>query len=109
MNNRNRMCLCYVIVILAAMCLLKKMRKEKMSCNKEHYRLAPTGVMIAENEASKGSIFDLPYGMECVPGPSPQTSPYTKDLTPGGVCGAQKYVDAAASYTITGGIGGSLI
>lgn len=45
------------------------------------------------------------YKMECVPGPEPNASPYTKDLTPGGICGAQECVADNANYTIIGGIG----
>jgi len=51
------------------------------------------------------SIFDLPVEMRCTPG-LPEGSAYTKDLTPGGVCGAQALVAAqGGGYTITGGIG----
>ena len=55
------------------------------------------------------SIFNTPYEMKCVPGPGPEASPYTVNLTPGGMCGIQKRVDQQASYKIKNGIGGSLL
>ena len=76
-------------------------------CSKSKYTLSPFPIMM--DAKSTGSLFDLPNKMGCVPGPSKEASYYTKDLTPGGVCGAQELVDAQASYTITGGIGGSLM
>ena len=57
---------------------------------------------------STGSIFDLENKVECTPGRK-QGSAYTKSLTPGGLCGAQKLVSDLASYEIEDGIGGSLI
>jgi hypothetical protein len=46
--------------------------------------------------------------IECTPGRK-KGSAYTKGLTPGGICGAQKHVAKFAAYEIIGGIGGSLI
>jgi|TARA_R110000851_G_scaffold275326_1_gene427955 hypothetical protein len=57
---------------------------------------------------SQGSIFDLENKMDCTPGYK-NGSAYTKSLTPGGLCGAQKLVSDHASYEISDGIGGSLI
>jgi hypothetical protein len=57
---------------------------------------------------SEKSLFELENSMDCVPG-AKDGSPYTKGLTPGGICGAQELVDDLASYEIDGGIGGSLI
>jgi hypothetical protein len=56
----------------------------------------------------EGSIFDLEHKVECTPGRK-GGSPYTKSLTPGGLCGAQKFVSDLANYEIADGIGGSLI
>lgn len=56
----------------------------------------------------EGSIFDLENKVECTPGRK-EGSPYTKSLTPGGLCGAQKLVSDLAGYEISEGIGGSLI
>jgi hypothetical protein len=59
-------------------------------------------------EAGPTSIFDLEHKIECAPG-SPESGYYTKALTPGGICGDQKFVKDSADAKIIGGIGGSLI
>jgi hypothetical protein len=105
-KNQSKMA-CGLCMILAALFVLQVFRRERM-CGKEHYKLSPTGVAISEQPGCK-SLFDLPNKLDCVPGPNPQSSAYTVGLTPGGICGAQKCVDAAASYKITDGIGGSLL
>lgn len=46
------------------------------------------------------SIFDLPYELQCVPGPEKTAGYYTKALTPGGICGAQKLVREHSEYKI---------
>ena len=56
----------------------------------------------------EGSIFDLENKVECDPGRK-AGSAYTKNLTPGGLCGAQQLVADLAGYEISEGIGGSLI
>ncbi len=64
-------------------------------------------------EASKGprSIFGLKNSLECQPsGYNPDSSYYSKSLTPGGLCGDDDYVrNQQRDYTIEGGIGGSLL
>jgi hypothetical protein len=55
------------------------------------------------------SLFGLEHRVECAPGHTKEGSPYTKSLTPGGLCGAQKLVSEQAGYEIEDGIGGSLI
>jgi hypothetical protein len=55
------------------------------------------------------SLFDLEHRIECAPGHTKEGSPYTKSLTPGGLCGAQELVSEHAGYEIEDGIGGSLI
>jgi hypothetical protein len=55
------------------------------------------------------TLFDLEHRVECAPGHTSEGSPYTKSLTPGGLCGAQKLVSEQAGYEIEDGIGGSLI
>ena len=55
------------------------------------------------------SLFDLEHRVECAPGHTKEGSPYTKSLTPGGLCGAQKLVSEQAGDEIEDGIGGSLI
>ena len=73
------------------------------------FGLAPTHIDINSAGGDPPShLFDLPYKLDCTPG-KPDGAYYTKDLTPGGLCGGQKFVDAATGYTITGGIGGPLI
>lgn len=54
-------------------------------------------------------MMKLPYQLQCVPGPQETASPYTKSLTPGGYCGIQEFVQNQANYTISGGIGESLL
>jgi hypothetical protein len=72
--------------------------------------LDPTPVKIQEkNPKGPKSIFDLQYKLDCVPGPTASASNYTKSLTPGGFCGAGQWVASQANYTITGGIGGTLL
>jgi len=58
---------------------------------------------------SEESIFTLENRLECAPGFTSEGSAYTKSLTPGGLCGAQKLVSDHAGYGIEDGIGGSLI
>ena len=72
--------------------------------DKSMYQPRPIKVKIL----STGSIFELENKVECTPGRK-QGSAYTKSLTPGGLCGAQKLVSDLASYEIEDGIGGSLI
>lgn len=83
-----------------------------MNCGatRSTYVLAPREMMVTAPAQSASSIFDLKYDLSCVPGPTDTASYYTKDLTPGGICGAQEWVaQQAEGYTITDGIGGSLM
>jgi hypothetical protein len=61
-------------------------------------------LMIKEDLASTGSIFDLACSSDCVPGEK-NGDYYTKDLSPCGKCGAQKFVNSNFNYKITGGFG----
>ena len=98
MNNRQKkMCMCTLVVLFVIFMVLRR----------ESYKLSPTSIQTTGD--STGSLFDLPYSLDCVPGPTAKGSYYTIGLTPGGICGAQKQVDDSANYKITGGIGGSLI
>ena len=75
---------------------------------KEYYVLAPRPIQ-ASGGAPEGGLNALPYKMECTPGKE-KGSYYTKDLTPGGFCGDQAYVNSAMhKYSIENGIGGSLL
>ena len=72
-------------------------------------RLSPATLDIS-TPASKqvaGGLFGLDYSLQCVPGPQATASPYTIGLNPGGVCGAQEYVNSQADYVITGSNGGA--
>ena len=106
MNNRTS-CYCGLCMIAVVAMIVFALRKERM-CGKEHYKMSPSDVAITEQAGCK-SLFDLPNKLECVPGPTAKSSAFTVGLTPGGLCGAQKCVDATANYKITGGIGGSLL
>lgn len=81
-----------------------------MNCgaSRSTYVLKPRMVKTDAPE-NPGSIFDLKYDLSCVPGPQSTASYYTKDLTPGGICGASEWVAQQADYKIVDGIGGSLL
>ena len=61
-------------------------------------------ITIVEDDASKGSIFDMKCSSECIPGEK-NGDYYTKDLSPCGMCGAQKFVRGNMNYKISGGFG----
>ena len=69
--------------------------------------LSDLGIKSKAGEPSE--MQNLPYKLECVPGPQETASAYTKSLTPGGICGMQEFVNTQADYEITGGIGESLL
>ena len=71
------------------------------------YTLSPTSVEIKE-KGSNEDVFKGDYDITCVPG-APNGSAYTRDLTPGGMCGMQGRVADTADYHIVGGIGGELV
>lgn len=71
------------------------------------YRLSPTSVEI-EEKGSNEAVFKGKYDITCVPG-APKGSAYTRDLTPGGMCGIQQRVADTSDYHIVGGIGGELV
>jgi hypothetical protein len=87
------------IVILFALAVLVQMFK-----GTSKYALHE----IAIKEKNVQNLSELPYSLECVPGEA-KGSPYTKDLTPGGVCGIQKVVYEQSDYEVVGGIGEPLI
>ena len=72
------------------------------------YELSPEPIKITGSR--DGDIFSLSTDIKCVPGPSASAAYYTKDLTPGGICGDQEFVRSQAEdYKIVDGIGGSLL
>ena len=95
----------FLISIIVVLILMKLMNKSGYSD-----QLQPTSISISQVKPKGAqSIFDLPYKLNCVPGPDPTASNYTKSLTPGGFCGAGQWVADQANYKITGGIGGNLL
>jgi len=80
------------------------------TCRRSNYKLSPSTLDITSSASNFKDIFSLPYSIDCVPGPTAKGSYYTKDLTPGGICGAQEFVRSQAEdYKIVDGIGGSLL
>ena len=74
------------------------------------YVLSPQELGVEKKANQPDSIFDLPYKLECVPGPSKKSSYYSIGLNPGGICGDEAWVNGAMSqYKITSGLGGSLL
>ena len=104
MNNKNtRQLLIFVAVVVALMVLVR-------SCGRSNYKPSPSTLNITSSASNFKDIFSLPHSIDCVPGPTAKGSYYTKDLTPGGICGAQEYVRSQAEdYKIVDGIGGSLL
>lgn len=100
LNKTDIRALTYITILSFIICTLFMIEGYTMS------KYQPRTLVI--KPVSEKSIFDLKNSLECVPG-AKKGSPYTKDLTPGGICGAQKLVDDIASYEIEEGIGGSLI
>ena len=98
-NKTNRNALTSIVVLFSIISVLGIMKKSS------RYQPMPIKIEVVSDK----SIFDLENRMECVPGSGKEDSPYTKSLTPGGLCGAQKLVGDHASYKIAEGIGGSLI
>lgn len=92
-------CLSVVLFVLIVLCVM-------FYRTSSNYVLSPTPVVV---KGSEGSFFDLKYDISCVPGPEKTAAYYTRDLTPGGYCGAQAFVRNQADYEIIDGIGGSLL
>lgn len=99
LNKTSKNAVMYIAVLMGLISVLTVLQGRSSG-----YQPRP----ITINAVSEGSLFDLDHSEECVPG-APNGSPYTKSLTPGGLCGAQGLVADHAGYSISGGIGGSLI
>jgi len=98
-----------IAVVVAVAVYLVMGRTPAASPVRERYVLMPTSLMTKDGGEGAKSLRDLPYSMDCTPG-LPNGSYYSKDLTPGGICGAQKFVNSVMhKYTIEDGIGGSLL
>ena len=96
LNKANRNALTSIGVLMLIIFIL--------TATRETYQPRPIKI----TPVREGSIFDLENKIECTPGRK-EGSAYTKSLTPGGLCGAQKLVSDLAGYEISEGIGGSLI
>ncbi len=99
LNKTSKNAVMYIAVLMGLISVLTVLQGRSSG-----YQPRP----ITINAVSQGSLFDLDHSEECVAG-APNGSPYSKSLTPGGLCGAQGLVADHASYSISGGIGGSLI
>ena len=98
LNKTDRNALMSIAVLMIVIIALVMFRETSM------YQPRPIKI----NPVSEKSIFNLESKIECTPGRK-EGSAYTKSLTPGGLCGAQKLVADHAGYEISEGIGGSLI
>ena len=75
---------------------------------REKYTPSPI-TSTADPKTAGKTLKDVPYDMKCTPG-TEMGGYYSKDLTPGGFCGDQEFVNAVMhKYTIDEGIGGSLL
>ena len=103
MNKNSRYML--ILAVIVVLFVVPRM------CSRSNYKLSPEPIQITSSaKPIPGGLFSLPYSLECVPGPTAKGSYYTKGLSPGGICGAQRYVMSQADdYKIIGGIGGSLL
>jgi len=99
LNRTNRNALISIFTLIAVIFVLGIFKTTSK------YQPRPIVVKVVNDK----SIFDLEDRIECVPGHTSEGSAYTKSLTPGGLCGAQKLVSEQAGYEIEDGIGGSLI
>ena len=88
------------IVIYALVALLVVWFLKNLSAGKSSYMLRPMPVELAAPGVPPGDMFKLECNSDCIPGPSENASPYTKDLTPCGMCGIQKFVSDQANYKL---------
>jgi len=99
LNRANRNAIMSIVALIVVIFLLGAMK------NISRYQPRPITIAAVSEE----SIFNLEHKLDCAPGHTSEGSTYTKSLTPGGVCGAEKLVADQAGYSIEDGIGGSLI
>jgi len=100
LNKADRGAVMAILVIIGTIYLLNLLKSRRSG-----YQARPI-VIKAKTEKS---IFDLEHKLECVAGPQKTAGYYSRSLTPGGICGAQKVIRDADDYEITDGIGGVLI
>jgi hypothetical protein len=70
-----------------------------------------SGLVTDSTAGAPGDIFNLPYGLQFTPsGFNPDSSYYTKSLTPGGMGGDESFVrNQMRQYKITSDSSGSLL
>ena len=77
---------------------------------KETYILAPADLKSKAAETKAKNLLDLPYKLECAPSAKEGGAYYSKNLTPGGICGDQNFINKAMhGYAIEDGIGRNLL
>jgi hypothetical protein len=99
LNRANRNAIMSIVVLITLIFVLGMFKSTS------RYQPRPIAIKVINEK----SIFDLENRLECAPGYTKEGSPYTKSLTPGGLCGAGEFVAEQAGYGIEDGIGGSLI
>jgi hypothetical protein len=100
LNKADRGAIMAILAIIGAIYLLTFLKSRRSG-----YQARP----ITIKPKSEKSIFDLDHKLECVAGPQKTAGYYSRSLTPGGVCGAQKVIRDHGDYEIADGIGGVLI
>ncbi len=98
LNKVNRNALLSIGTLMLIIFIMSAVRDTSM------YQPRPIKI----NIVTEKPISELENKIECTPGRK-GGSAYSKGLTPGGLCGAQKRVADFAAYEILDGIGGSLI
>lgn len=104
-NNFFKIKLNYVCIAISIALVLILFR---MTSGYKNLNALDIQVEAAPGSGDEFAVQNLPSDIKCVPG-ADDSDYYTRGLTPGGICGGQKYVAATADYKITGGIGGSLL
>lgn len=97
----KNLALVVVVAVLLYMALNEKPR--------ESYTLSPSDVT-TKKTGTIDDFFNAPNKLECAPIATEGGAYYTKNLTPGGLCGGQNIVNRLMhGYTIESGVGGSLL
>jgi hypothetical protein len=96
-----------IIGLLVAILVILMNKMSKMS----NYEGAPITTVMGPSASSEAKeLFDIKPSLNCTPGPSGMADYYTSGLTPGGICGGSQSVkDQLRDFTISDGIGGSLL
>ena len=89
-----------VIYALIALLVVWFLKNISGGTSTSSYGLRPMPVELAAPGVPPGDMFKLQCTQDCVPGPSENASQYTKDLSPCGMCGIQKFVADQANYKL---------